>query len=45
MKQLRYRALVGITFPKARVEAGQLIPAALLPLIPDSWYGVKVEEA
>jgi len=27
-----------------RVEAGQLIPVKLVPLIPEAWYGVKVEE-
>ena len=44
-KKPRYRALVGITFPDGeRVEAGKLIPEKLVALIPESWYGVKVEE-
>jgi hypothetical protein len=44
-KLLRFRALVGITFPDGRVEAGQLIPFKFVDLIPESWYGWKVEEA
>jgi hypothetical protein len=28
-----------------RVEAGELIPAKVVDLIPESWLGRKVEEA
>jgi hypothetical protein len=46
---IRLRALVGLTLPdgdkSVRVEAGKLIPPRLLPVIPESWFGTKVEEA
>ena len=44
-KKKRYRALVGMNLGDVRVEAGELIPDRAVSLIPDVWYGVKVEEA
>lgn len=40
----RYRALVGMNLGDVRVEAGELIPVKVVDLIPEVWFGVKVEE-
>ena len=48
-KKQRFRALVGLSLPskdgEVRVEAGQLIPDSLTPVVPLVWVGRIVKEA
>lgn len=46
-KPVRYRALVGLSLPdgekEVRVEAGELVPAKLVAVLPKEWLNRKVE--